>query len=260
MRNSVLRFSVMVGLFALMFCGSTKSSTVFAQSANDPDDPADVLDAFIEALGGEMTLVGVETLSAKAKYSGWTEGTTTFSFKDGKRMGRSTYTGTNEYIEYHDGEKWIEKDPDSSAKEPVDKGSIQENDTMFDLPTDALRLRKQADLLEVVPKEEFEDSDYAHCVCLRLKDDKEMNIHRYFNADTGLMECVERWIDSAEVDGRKMRIRYYDFQYEESEGIMFLKKSRRTTGADSFLNVEYSDFEVDQPIDDSVFDIEFDDD
>lgn len=244
-------------LTLVLFFGSTES---VAQSAHDPDDPAEVIDAFIEALGGEMSLVGIETLSLKAKYTGWTDAEGTFMFKDGKRLDLTTLSGTPGYDELHDGEKWIERSPSSPAAVLTEKEGIQGNEAVFDLPTDALRLRKQTDLMEIVAKEEFEDSDYAHCVCLRLKDDKDMNIHRYFNPDTGLLECVERLVDHEDGDGKRLRIRYFDFEYEEIEGLMFLKTARRTTGDDSFLDVVYSDFEIDKPIDDSLFEMDIDDD
>ena len=251
-------FLVLAGL-TWCLAGLTSVSAV-AQSNHDPDDAAEVLDYFIEALGGEMTLSGIETLTQKVTYTGWTEATSEFSYKDGKSLDLTDISGTKGYDNLYDGEKWMARTPHSPAKVVTDKESLQTKEASFDLPTDALRLREQAELMEVVPKDEYADTEYSEMVCLRLKDDEGMNILRYFDPDTGLLQCIERWVDQEGGEPRHMQIRYFNFKYEEAEGIMFLKTSRRTTGDDSFLDCVYSDIQVDQPVDDSLFDFEVDDD
>lgn len=228
--------------------------TLWAQS---DEDPVEIIDRFVEALGGEMTLRGIETLSAEAKYEKGTTAQAKFYVKGDRFLNSINYGGSDQRRLF-DGKQWFKQD--GAQATPLEtRDEIYTREAVFDLPIQALRLQEQADEFEVVPKEEYADSDYAHCTCLRFANGSAANIWRYFDPDSDLMVCVERYARESG-DDRKLRIRFYDLEYEEHEGLLFLKQSKRMNTNDWVCHVSYSNFQIDVPLDDSLFELETDDD
>lgn len=211
-------------------------------------DPADIIDRFVESLGGEMVLVGAENMSVNVKYfGGGTDMEKTFHSMDGQRIG----IDKSKSVKF-DGKKWTQKDSSGIVRDLTAKG--QNYDLHFDLPSDALRLIDIADEMVGAEKSSYSETIFAHCICLKLKNPETSDIRRYFDPETDLLAGIERWdlVDGVWIN----KFRIYEMQYADHDGVTFLKTAKRTNFSNWECDATYTKFRIDSEFDESVFDFD----
>ena len=253
MRNWVIRFCMILvlshGLTTALFAWqeADSESSVIVQ---------EVLERYVEEMGGEMVLRAIGALKVDIKYESASEGKGTACYQEGKKLVHQELETGSTYTELFDKKQWSVNNLKSEYSVLTTQENIDAKEAKVDLPTDAIRLLDQLERFTVVPKAKYENGQYASCVCLELKDKDESNVYRFFDPETGLLVRVERYGKRSGLTDPSQIMRTNIF-YEEFDGIKFVSRSESSTESSDWKRINvYSNFQIEPRLSDSVFEIE----
>ena len=222
-----------------------EDATVQISSDLTPDD---VIQGWIEAMGGEMLLSSIETMSIHAKYlGGGTDMSNEIYFKEGK-----FWKGSESNFTFFDGEDWT-RSIDGRVTE-LGQDVHRQYELHFDLPVDALRVQAMADRLNIELPGAHDNDMFPDCICLKMKDPGEVDVLRFFDPETYMLKGIDR-LDLEAGEWTK-GFRIYDLEYDEHEGITYLKKAKRTNFTPWVCETTYSDLKIDPELKPGLFDID----
>lgn len=213
-----------------------------------------ILDNYIEALGGEMSLDGIDSLKHELEYKGGTVGIGNQYFKDDKVLCVAEYENHGSHSKLFTGGLWYRTSNGAKAV-PVGGQGSEDTATMFHHgPFFAMRLRERMDQLSVVPPSGYAESEFSKCVCLRTKEIEGSHLKRYFDRESGLMTAIQRWHLNEGAANPIMRLQS-KLEYEEVEGVMVVCRSIRSNDSGWKTECLFTNFEFHVEIDDQIFEL-----
>ena len=224
----------------------------FAQKNHDKEKrPAakEVIEKFVDALGGEMMLKSMKTFQIKGKVRGGTrESSFDFCYSDGKYSAK---------IFYGD-ELWTEagNDGEYSWQRRGERGQKMKQPLIYDLSIElfgpaalAILLAENIDRLEVVGKE---DIDEKPAWKLRSESPEGMEIYRFFDVESGLL------VKSELTNGEQSTENFFEYQETDIANVKIIGKCRSVASTPSGGKVErvllvVESFETEPTIEESRF-------
>ncbi|MGI9518494.1 MAG: hypothetical protein ACR2NP_15670 [Pirellulaceae bacterium] len=232
---------ISTALIACVLCGTPATQGQQAEILPEPDE---VLDAFYEALGGEMALSGLSEIHVRGSYGGSSSGSIEAKYKDGKLLLEYEVDGFGKLRMGFDGTTYWRSIPGQPAIE-LDGEDLAMARNFTLLPPQFLNWRSFEGTTEVIEGTDFRGRAVWH---LRFSGDDKIEIDRYFDRDNGLLVAVD--LKSTHADTTTL------YEFEEYEGVLWPHNITTESMIDDLTAVATTEVRITE-ID---FDAELDDD
>ncbi len=206
----------------------------------------DVLDAFYEALGGEMALAGMSEIMVRGSYGGASSGTIEAKYKDGKFLFEYHTDGFGKTRHGFDGKTWWRSIQDQPAAELEGKERAMSRHFTL-LPPQFLNWRNFEGTTEVVEATDFRGTAVWR---LRFSSDDGIVLNRFFDRDSGLLVAVT--LKAPKTNTTTL------YEFEEHEGVLWPCNIKTESEINDFTasaktEVQFTEFEVNAELDDAEF-------
>ena len=213
-----------------------------------------ILDDYIEALGGEMSLISIESLRFEFRFTGGTLATGKKYAMPTRYISIGEYENHGSHCKLFQNGDWYRRSNNGITFLVCGTQDIDSSYTFNHSPFFALRLSNNADEMSVLPSDEYEsDPDFAECRCLTTGNTNETHLRRFFDSKSGLLVGIQSWVSKT---GGPPKFRLQSkLGYQEVEGTMIVSRSERTNRNGWVTECVYTNMEFNVELDEDVFDI-----
>ncbi len=212
----------------------------------DLPSPQTVVRDYIEALGSEMALLGLESIKITGTYTGASSGNMEFFYADGKaRLNFNPGDDESQQIAYaYDGEfAWQKIRGVTTLNEGEPADNSREGTTS---PTIALYWAEYPGKIRMVGRVDLDDSEAYH---LEFTSPQGTVFDRYFDVHSNLL--VKTVLHNKTANHTITNT----FEYQTVEGIQFLLKKKQYHSDDYSFEYNYDLVELNVDVDKSMFEV-----
>ncbi len=230
---------------ASLICRLYTSLVLLATGAYGQDDlpSADaIIRDYIDALGSEMSLLGIESLRMRGTYSGPAAGTIDFKSKGDKWIVQMGIAGLSISSGFDGKYYWRQA---NNSNQIVQGREADDMKSYFQSPTQILNWLEYDGEIRVVGESEFEG---VLVYQLEFKTKSGSIVNHFFDKSNGLL------IKTTSKNASLSQTQTLQYEYREIQGIKFISKTRFEV-ANQSGELEYDEIEINPELDDQLLEL-----